>query len=141
MGPAPNHAPKNLPITPHQAQLQRRHILIFVIACFFAYGLFESQADIYPKLAIAIDRAIVPLFIASSILWCAIEKRVKGETLGFWWVSGMFVAAPILLLIFFFRERGTKGGFVFTAKFVALNAALVMVAATGSMIGKYAIPT
>ncbi len=129
------------PISNHQGHIQRNTVLAFVVIFFCIYGAIDSQASTYPKIANVVEGAIIPLFVAIAIFWCMIEKRMKGEVLGFWWVFGMFFAAPIILLIFFFKERGTKGGFIFTAKFIALNLLLVVVATIGSMVGKYAVTT
>jgi hypothetical protein len=136
-----NMAPEMEPINIELGRKQRKMILVFVVFFFFAYGFIDSQTSTYPNAANVIDGAIIPLLISSAIFWCAIEKRLKGEGLGFWWVFGMFLAAPVLLPVFFFNERGLNGGLIFTAKFIVLNALVVLIAAIGSMAAKYIVTT
>ncbi len=125
------------PISIEQGLDERIKITFFVICIAFIYGLFDGQENTYPKLVGFLNYTIIALITTTSILWCAIEKRLKGEILSFWWIFLMFVLAPIspiLLTVFFFKERGTKGGFLFMIKCCVYILFVIFVAVIGRVI-------
>ena len=76
---------------------QKLLVILCLLVSMCIQGVATVLVDDSHKLQSFVEQSIGPILITTCIVWCTVDARAKGEILGFGWIFGMFLLAPIIL--------------------------------------------
>ena len=119
-------------ISEEKEKQQKQLVVLCLLVSMCIQGVASVLVSDSLKLASFVDKSIGPILIATCIAWCSVDKRAKGNILGFGWVFGLFLLAPIIFPSYLINTRGLKSGLILTIKTIGI----IFVAAALSVVSE-----